>query len=152
MTFKQICLCQCLTQRGAMQGSSAVESSARGMFVRPPRHLRAQYAARDTDRGMPFAHQTVNHSAGEYVDGDCHTNGIESFWAILKRAHKGTYHKMSPKHLARYARGFAGKNNCRGMPALARMRHAAARLVGRRLSYRALIAPNGLPSGARSPI
>ena len=41
-------------------------------------------------RGMPFAHDTVNHSAGEYVDGDCHTNGIESFWSILKRAHMGT--------------------------------------------------------------
>ena len=59
--------------------------------------------------GMPFAHQTVNHSAGECVDGDCHTNGIESFWATLKRAHKTVYHGMSPKHLDRYARGFAGR-------------------------------------------
>ena len=95
------------------------------------------------------SHEAVCHSVGEYVRGAVHTNGIESFWAILKRAHKGVYHKMSPKHLDRYARGFAGKHNCRGMDALGRMRHVAARLRGRRLTYRALIAPNGLPSGAR---
>ena len=51
--------------------------------------------------------------------------------------------------MARYARGFAGKNNCRGMDTLGRMRYVAAALVGRRLTYRALIAPNGLSSAAR---
>ena len=56
---------------------------------------------------------------------------------------------MSPKNLDRYARGFAGKNNCRGMGILDRMEHVARGLVGRRLTYRELIAPNGLPSGAR---
>ena len=44
-------------------------------------------------------HRTVNHSVGEYVRGHVHTNGIESFWSMLKRAHKGTFHKLSPKHL-----------------------------------------------------
>ena len=39
---------------------------------------------------------------------------------------------MSPKHMARYARGFAGKNNCRGMDTLGRVRYVAAALVGRR--------------------
>ncbi len=34
----------------------------------------------------------VVHSARQHVDGNVHTNGIESFWAPLKRAHKGTYH------------------------------------------------------------
>ena len=52
-------------------------------------------------KGMPFDHASVRHSVGEYVDGMAHTNGIESFWSMLKRAHKGVYHKMSAKHLQR---------------------------------------------------
>ena len=65
-------------------------------------------------RHVAQVHEAVNHGSGEYVRGAVHTNGIESFWAILKRAHKRTYHKMSPKHLDRYARGFAGKNQLPG--------------------------------------
>ena len=38
--------------------------------------------------GLPN-HETVRHSVAEYVKGQAHTNGIESFWATLKRAHKG---------------------------------------------------------------
>ena len=49
--------------------------------------------------GMPFKHQTVKHSVSEYVNGMAHTNGIESFWALLKRGYHGTYHHMSEKHL-----------------------------------------------------
>ena len=48
--------------------------------------------------GLPN-HQTVKYSVGEYVDGMAHTNGIESFWSMLKRGYKGTYHRMSAKHL-----------------------------------------------------
>ena len=59
-------------------------------------------------RGLPHKHETVNHSVGEYVDEMVHTNGVESFWSMLKRAHKGTFHKMSPKHLQRYVNEFAG--------------------------------------------
>ena len=40
-------------------------------------------------KGMPFDHASVRHSVGEFVDGMAHTNGIESFWSMLKRAHKG---------------------------------------------------------------
>ena len=64
-------------------------------------------------KGMPFEHESVRHTAGEYVKDMAHTNGIESFWATLKRAHKGTFHKISPKHLDRYAQQFAGKHNAR---------------------------------------
>ena len=54
------------------------------------------------NRGMPFKHGAVKHSVGEYVRDIAHTNGIESFWSMLKRAHQGTFHKISPKHLDRY--------------------------------------------------
>ena len=49
-----------------------------------------------------YYHDSVNHSAGEYVKGFVHTNGMESVWAILKRALTGTYHHVSFKHLHRY--------------------------------------------------
>ena len=85
-----------------------------------------------------FDHEQVNH------------NVAESFWSMLKRAHKGTFHKISPKHLNRYVQEFAGKHNIRGSGTLAQMRATVARLVGRNLLYRDLIADNGLASGARS--
>ena len=58
--------------------------------------------------GIPNPHESVKHSASEYVNGMAHTNGIESFWSMLKRAHKGTFHKISPKHLQRYVSEFFG--------------------------------------------
>ena len=60
-------------------------------------------------RGLPRRHAAVKHSVGEYVRDQAHTNGIESFWALLKRGYVGTYHQMSPKHLNRYVREFAGR-------------------------------------------
>ncbi len=101
-------------------------------------------------QGLLHDRETVTHSVGEYVRAKAHTNGIESFWAMLKRAHDGTFHKMSPKHLNRYVQEFAGKHNMRGLDALDQMRHVVARLVGRNLLYRRLIADNGLSSAARS--
>ena len=102
--------------------------------------------------GLPFDHHTVKHSVGEYVDGQVHTNGIESFWSMLKRAHKGTFHKISPKHLNRYVQEFAGKHNIRNLDTMAQMTALTAALVGKRLLYRDLIADNGLDSGARSGV
>ena len=60
-----------------------------------------------------FDHKAVNHSVGEYVRGMAHTNGIESFWAMLKRGYHGTYLHMSAKHLDRYVTEFAGRHNVR---------------------------------------
>ena len=100
--------------------------------------------------GLPFNHQTVCHGVGEYVSDMAHTNGIESFWSMLKRAHKGTFHKISPKHLQRYVSEFAGKHNIRDSGTLVQMRDTVARLVGRNLLYRDLVADNGRSSGARS--
>ena len=99
--------------------------------------------------GLPN-HETVKHSVGEYVSNMAHTNGIESFWSMLKRTHKGTFHKLSPKHLQRYVTEFAGKHNIREADTQDQMIALAVGLVGKRLLYRDLIAENGLPSGARS--
>ena len=100
-------------------------------------------------RGMrEFDHEAVNHTVSEYVRGQAHTNGIESFWSMLKRAHDGTFHKMSPKHLQRYVSEFAGKHNIRDSGTLAQMRDTVAGLVGRNLLYRDLVADNGLSSGS----
>ena len=101
-------------------------------------------------KGVEREHEAVKHSVGEYVRGMAHTNGMESFWSMLKRAHAGTFHKISPKHLDRYVHEFAGKHNIRESDTLAQMRDTVARLVGRNLLYRDLIADNGLSSGARS--
>ena len=43
-------------------------------------------------------HETVHHRVSRYVNGQAHTNGLESFWSLLKRGYHGTYHHMSPKH------------------------------------------------------
>ena len=101
-------------------------------------------------KGMANDHESVCHSVGEYVRGMAHTNGIESFWAMLKRAHKGTFHKISPKHLQRYVNEFAEKHGIRDRDTIDQMYAVVAGIAGKRLRYRDLIADNGLPSGARS--
>jgi len=89
--------------------------------------------------GMKRDHESVKHSAGEYVRGIVHTQGMKSFWAILKRAHKGVYHKMSRKHMHRYVRQFAGKHNIRNLDTMDQMAFVAAGMVGKRLMYRELV-------------
>ena len=99
---------------------------------------------------LPRPHATVRHSVSEFLNGPAHTNGVEAFWSMLKRAHKGTFHKISPKHLDRYVKEFAGKHNARELDTLAQMRDTVARLAGRNLLYRELTADNGLWNAARS--
>ncbi len=97
-----------------------------------------------------FGHEAVKHSVGEYVRDQAHTNGIESFWSMLKRGYVGTYHKISAKHLNRYVQEFAGRHNIRELDTIEQMNAAVIGMVGNRLMYRDLIADNGLDSGARS--
>ena len=84
-------------------------------------------------------HEVVKHSAGEYVKDQAHTNGIESFWSMLKRGYTGTYHKMSVKHLGRYVNEFAGRHNVRALDTIDQMRLLALGMVGKRLRYKDLI-------------
>ena len=91
-------------------------------------------------QGLHYEHETVKHSVGEYVKDKAHTNGIESFCALLKRGYHGTYHKMSKKHLARYVVEFAGRHNLRPLDTKDQMRQIANDLTGQRLQYKDLIA------------
>ena len=99
--------------------------------------------------GLPMAHDAVKHSIKEFVRGQVHTNGMESFWSMLKRGYIGVYHKMSPKHLDRYVTEFEGRHNARENDTIDQMGGIVDDMGGKRLRYRDLIKPNGLPSGAR---
>ncbi len=91
-------------------------------------------------RSLPFKHETVKHSIKEYVRKQAHTNGIESFWALMKRGYHGTYHHWSVKHVDRYAREFSGRHNIREMDTVDQMASVARGMVGKRLRYHDLIA------------
>lgn len=83
-------------------------------------------------------HASVNHSIGEYVRGDVHTNTIEGYFSILKRGITGTYHHVSPQHLKRYLGEFDFRYNERtalNVSDEARARKAVAGVVGKRLTY-----------------
>ena len=99
--------------------------------------------------GLPYKHESVKHSVSEYVRDQAHTNGIESFWALLKRGYHGIYHKMSEKHLDRYITEFVARHNTRENDTIQQMAGIASSMVGKRLKYEKLIADNGLSSGAR---
>ena len=96
--------------------------------------------------GLPN-HEAVKHRVGQYVVGQAHTNGIESFWSMLKRGYHGTYHVMSPKHLQRYVNEFAGRHNIRPLDTIHQMVEVIRGLEGKRLKYRELA--EGDPGFAR---
>ena len=104
---------------------------------------------RSCTKPLPFDHETVKHSVSEYVRDQAHTNGVESFWALLKRGYVGIYHKMSPKHLDRYVTEFERRHNIRDEDTLDQMDALVEGMGRKRLRYRELIADNGLDSGAR---
>ena len=85
-------------------------------------------------RGLPN-HSRVIHRFHQYVRGEVHTNGIESFWALLRRGYHGTYHWMSFKHLQRYVNEFVGRYNGRPLDTIAQMGKTVAGLDGKRLRY-----------------
>ena len=92
---------------------------------------------------LPFGHDTVTHTFQEYVKGDVHTTGIETLWPMLKRAHKGTFHKINSKHLDRYVQEFAGWHNMREQDTIDQLRSLRSGMESKRRSYKALIKDNG---------
>ncbi len=90
--------------------------------------------------GSEFAlHDSVNHSVGEYVRGDAHTNTIEGYFSIMKRGIYGTFHHVSQQHLKRYLAEFDFRYNERealGVNDAERMAKSVTGIVGKRLYYR----------------
>ena len=109
------------------------------------RHLRrggtlfSDSATAYSDFAWPKRHESVKHGQGQYARSDVHVNGMESFWAGMKRAYKGTFHQMSPKHLQRYVDEFVGRHNIRDLDTLDQMELVASRMMGKRLKYRDLV-------------
>ena len=80
----------------------------------------------------------MNHSANEYVKDMAHTNGIESFWATLKRGVNGTFHSLSVKHLQRYVNEFAGRSNERAADTYNQLVMMANKMDRKTLPYKVL--------------
>ena len=92
-----------------------------------------------TDQNQAYSglvnHESVNHSAGEYVRGMVHINGMESFWAILERGYDGTYCHISHGYLHRYVNEFAERHSTRSMDTADMMGMVAENMAGQRLKY-----------------
>ncbi|MBR0649020.1 IS1595 family transposase [Roseomonas terrae] len=90
--------------------------------------------------GAEFAaHETVQHSAGEYARGDVTTNSVEGFFGILKRGMRGVYQHCGEQHFQRYINEFAFRYNNRvrlGVDDNARARLVLLGITGKRLTYR----------------
>jgi len=86
-----------------------------------------------------FQHKMVDHAV-EYVNGRIHTNGLENFWALLKRSIGGTYVSVEPFHLFRYLDEQTFRYNNRAtkenpLNDADRFTYAMTQIVGRRLTY-----------------
>jgi ISXO2-like transposase domain len=94
-------------------------------------------AAKKVGSEFPL-HGSVNHSIGEYVRGDAHTNTIEGYFSIMKRGIYGTFHHVSQQHLKRYLAEFDFRYNERsalGVEDAERMAKSVRGIVGKRLTY-----------------
>lgn len=90
--------------------------------------------------GIPHRHETVRHSASEYVNGKASTNGIESFWALLKRGYVGTHHWWSMHHTHRYVAEYEYRQNTIGLSGESAIGTLLRKAEGKRLDYASLIA------------
>lgn len=84
-----------------------------------------------------YVHNVIDH-AETYVDGQVHTNGLENFWSLLKRALKGTYVSVEPFHLFRYLDEQAYRFNNRKKNDAIRFLEACMSVFDKRLTYTAL--------------
>ena len=85
------------------------------------------------------AHDTLRHSAGEYVRGIVHSNTVEGVFSVLKRGMTGVYQHCAEKHLHRYLAEFDFRYCNRianGFDDAARTVEALKGIHGRRLTYR----------------
>jgi transposase-like protein len=86
-----------------------------------------------------YIHKVIDHAEAYAID-NVHTNGIENFWSLLKRAIKGTYVSVEPFHLFRYLDEQAFRFNHRKLSDSARFAVTAAATFGKRLTFNQLTA------------
>ena len=101
----------------------------------------ASYSDLDAD----YVHHVIDH-AETYVNGLVHTNGIENFWSLLKRAIHGTYVNVQPFHLFRYLDEESFRYNKREGSDASRFRQVVGGLLGKRLTYDQLIGMTTTPA------
>lgn len=94
-----------------------------------------------------YTHKSVDHSTGEYVRGNIHTNGIENVWSLFKRYLSGTYTSCSRKHLQRYTDEQAFRHSVLKLSDKERFQKVFAGLVGKRLTFRELTGKQGANDG-----
>ena len=132
-----------LERKGRVSAEVVMERSAFTLGRVANRHI-APGASVVTDewggyQGINFEHAVVNHAV-EYVNGQVHTQGIENFWALLKRSLHGTYVAVEPFHLDRYVDEQAFRYNNRATPDnplndADRFMLAVSQISGKRLTY-----------------
>ncbi len=87
-----------------------------------------------TGLAKDYLHDVVDH-VSHYVKGQVHTNGLENFWSLVKRALHGTYVSVEPFHVFRYIDEQAFRFNNRGDTDRGRFTNLLASIVGRRIRY-----------------
>ncbi len=87
--------------------------------------------------GTRFAsHQTVNHSVGEYVRGDVHTNTVEGYFSLFKRGVNGTFHHIGHQYMDQYLAEFDFRYNHRKVTDGERTLAGLKKVEGKRLMLR----------------
>ncbi|MEX2140156.1 MAG: IS1595 family transposase [Pirellulales bacterium] len=89
-----------------------------------------------------YVHQVIDH-AKSYVEGRVHTNGMENFWSLLKRALKGTYVAVAPFHLGKYIDEEVFRFNKRNGNDATRFLEVMHATPGKRLQYKELVGRAG---------
>jgi transposase-like protein len=98
-----------------------------------------------SDLAADYVHGVIDH-AEKYVEGQIHTNGIENFWSLLKRAIKGTYVSVEPFHLFRYLDEETSRYNNRRTHDGDRFQRVAGGITGKRLTYAELTGSTARPA------
>lgn len=133
----------------AMHVASVTEKNVRAILqahVDGQTKLYTDDAGQYRHMGEVFAHESVNHSAEEYVRGHAHTNTVENYFSILKRGITGNYFHVSEAHLHRYLAEFDFRYSNReklGVDDVSRAAMAVKGMAGKRLTYQTTL---GTPS------
>jgi len=107
--------------------------------VEPGSHVYTDAAPSYASLALRYWHASVDHLT-KYVSARVHTNGLENFWSLLKRAIRGTYVAVASFHLERYLDEQTFRFNNRDVGDGLRFQRVLSAVVGKRLTYRMLTA------------